>query len=162
MEVFLALLLLLIVLWVIARHSGKGSTGTPSGTKNRLFFKQVHGIKHNNDDGSSRQEIIDRCYEGEELVLVPEPTNRFDPDAVKICRKNGEQLGYWQADGRMAKDLAIGWTYRVTIDEIYPFKENRTKHGVRLRVEVLTMSRKTEEREKRAASKAQATAGKSA
>ena len=82
---------------------------------------------------------------------MPEPTNRYDPGAVKICRRSGEQLGYWQADGRMANDLAIGWTYLVTIDEIYPFKENRRKRGARLTVEVLTMSRNTEKRKKQAA-----------
>jgi hypothetical protein len=80
------------------------------------------------------------------LVLVPEPTNKFDPGAVKICRRNGEQIG---GDGRMANDLAIGWTYRLTIDQICPFHENPKNHGVRLRVEVLTMSRKTEERKQK-------------
>lgn len=94
---------------------------------------------------------------------MPEPTNPYDPNAVKICRSNGDQLGYWPADWRMAHDLASGWTYRVTIDEIYSFKETREKHGVRLRVEVLTMSHNTEERKKRAAREAQAAvqAGKS-
>jgi hypothetical protein len=116
----------------------------------RQFFSQVHGINHKNGDGSSRQKIIANCSEGEELDLVPEPTNRYDSGAVMICRKNGEQLGYWQA-GRMARDLAAGWTYRVTIDEIYMFREDRKKHGVRLRVEVLTMSRVTEARKQKRA-----------
>ena len=146
MVILIGFLLLTVLLWVIARRSTKNPSGT-----NRVFFQQVHGINYKNDDGSSRQAIIGHCCEGEELLLVPEPTNRFDANAVKVCRKNGEQLGYWPADGRMAHDLAIGWTYRVTIDEIYPFVENRKKHGVRLRVEVLTMSRKTEERKRPAA-----------
>lgn len=153
--IFTSLLLLAILLWVIARRSTKNPSRT-----NRVFFQQVHGINYKNDDGSSRQQIIEHCREGEELVLVPEPTNPYDPDAVKIHRSNGDQLGYWPADGRMAHDLASGWTYRVTIDEIYPFKENHKKHGVRLRVEVLTMSHKTEERKKRAAQSA-VQAGKS-
>jgi hypothetical protein len=117
-----------------------------SSSGNRVFYMQVHGIKFENEDGTSRQKIIKDCHEGEELVLVPEPDNRFDSDAVKVCRENGEQLGYWPADHRMARDLANGWTYRVTIDEIYPFEEDRRKHGVKLRVEVLTMSRVTEAR----------------
>ena len=117
----------------------------------RVFFTQVHGILHANADGTRRQQIIRHCEPGEELVLLPEPTNPYDASAVKICRKNGQQLGYWQADGRMAHDLAIGWSYRVTIDEIYPFRDEPKKQGVKLRVEVLTMSRRTEEREKREA-----------
>jgi len=148
--------LLVAVLLVVAYYVYKASKSVSGSRKqgeekrsssgNRIFYAQVHGINHKNDDGSSRQQIIKDCHEGEELVLVPEPDNPVDPDAVKICRKNGEQLGYWEGDGRMANDLAIGWTYKVTIDEIYKFKENVRKHGVRLRVEVLTMSHKTEAR----------------
>jgi len=134
--------LLAIAAYIVMRwrpgHRGAG----------RQFFAQIHGINHKNADGSSRQKMITNCREGEELNLIPEPTNRYDPQAVMICRKNGEQLGYWQA-GRMARDLAAGWTYRVTIDEIYAFRENRKKHGVRLRVEVLTMSRVTEARKQK-------------
>jgi hypothetical protein len=139
MKILLVILLLTIVVYLLVRQKQK------PGAKGRQFFAQVHGINHKNEDGSSRQEIIKQCHQGEELMLVPEPTNKYDPDAVKICRKNGEQLGYWEA-GRMGRDLAAGWTYRVTIDEIYRFKENRRKHGVRLCVEVLTMSRVTEAR----------------
>jgi hypothetical protein len=117
---------------------------------NRVFYKQVHGISFKNDDGSSRQKIIKDCYEGEELVLIPEPDNRFDPGAVKICRKNGEQLGYWPSEGgRLADDLAKGWTYRVTVDEIYTPEDHPRKRGVKLRVEVLTMSRTTEARKQK-------------
>jgi hypothetical protein len=117
---------------------------------NRLFYARVHGITHKNQDGTSRQKIIKSCSEGEELFLIPEPDNRFDAGAVKICRRDGEQLGYWSGDGRMAGDLAAGCTCRVTVYEICPFSKNRRKHSVRLRVEVLTMSRKTEARRNKA------------
>ena len=54
---------------------------------------------------------------------------------------NGEQIGYWPADGgRLADDLSIGWTYRTSIDEIYSMPEDENKMGVRMRVEVLTMA----------------------
>lgn len=116
----------------------------------RVFYMQVHGITHKNDDGTSRQQIIKRCRDGEEVLLVREPENRFDSGAIKICRKNGEQLGYWPADGgRTASDLARGWTYRATIDEVYRFEDNPRMRGVKLRVEVLTMSRATEARSRK-------------
>jgi hypothetical protein len=140
------LFLVVLALILLARATPQKRGVSHPQTGNRVFYTQVHGITHKNTDGSSRQKIIESCYEGEELVLVPEPDNQFDSGAVKICRKNGEQLGYWQGDGRMAQDLFIGWTYRTTIQEIYPFAENRRKHGVKLRVEVLTMSKKTEAR----------------
>jgi hypothetical protein len=144
--VFLLAVVLIVFLVSKSMRGTPGVVAKQSPSGNRIFYSQVHGIRHKNDDGTSRQRIIEACHEGEELVLVPEPDNRFDPGAIKICRRNGEQLGYWSGNGRMARDLAIVWTYRVTIDEIYPFAENRRKHGVRLRVEVLTMSRKTEAR----------------
>ncbi len=139
----MTLILILLAVFVVIQLVGRSrrTRKTPEkGGKGRHFFSQVHGITHKNDDGSRRQQVIRGCRVGEELVLVPEPDNRFDPGAVKICRKNGQQLGYWKGDGRMAHDLAIGWTFRVTIDEIYPFKENRGRFGVRLRVDVLTMA----------------------
>lgn len=154
MEILAGFLLLVIVLWMVASRRSQKIPPGAANRGNRVFFAQVHGIYHKNDDGASRQAIIGHCHKGEELLLVPEPTNRYDPGAVKICRTNGEQIGYWEADGRAANDLAIGWTYRVTIDQIYSFEENRKKHGVRLRVEVLTMSRNTEEKKTRAAAKA--------
>jgi hypothetical protein len=50
----------------------------------------------------------------------------------------------------MARQLEIGWTFRVTIAELYPFQENKTKLGVKLRVEVLTMAHgRTAARQKR-------------
>ena len=128
-----------------------------SDTSNRTFYTQVHCILHKNADGGSRQQAIRQCQQGEELVLVPEPTNAYDANAVKVCRKNGQQIGYWQADGRMAHDLAIGWTYRVTIDEIYAFEDKPKNLGVRLRVEVLTMSHATGKRKKPEAKKPNAT-----
>jgi hypothetical protein len=53
------------------------------------FFSKVAGVAHNNADGSSRQQIISRCRVGEELSLVREPGNEFDPNAIKILRSNG-------------------------------------------------------------------------
>lgn len=105
----------------------------------RVFYKHVVGINLSNQDGTSRQEVISCRRKREELRLVPEPDNPHDPDAVKVCCKNGQQIGYLPPDnGRMAHDLATGWTFHTTVHDIYPFEENPQKHGVLLRVEVLT------------------------
>jgi len=68
------------------------------------FYSKVVGVSHINRNGSSRQAIIRRCSIGEELSLVREPTNPVDPNAIKIVRVNGEQLGYISA--YIASDLA--------------------------------------------------------
>lgn len=140
-ELFVGLVILVFFASRVLKAS-KGGKSKPRTkpeiqTDNRVFLAQVHGIRHRNADGTSRQKIISQCRVGEELELVPEPTNRYDDKAVKICRRNGQQLGYWRGDGRMADDLARGHRYRVTINEIYPFAENSRSHGVQLRVEVL-------------------------
>jgi len=141
------LLLLLFAFYVFKGY--RATQGKQGGrrTAGRVFYGQVHGIFHENEDGTSRQKVISECREGEEVFLIPEPTNHYDPGAVKVCRRNGEQLGYWPADGhRMAHDLGIGWTFRVTIEEIYSFEDKPNEYGVKLRLEVLTMSRRTEAR----------------
>jgi hypothetical protein len=100
-------------------------------TEPRHFFLQVHGIYHRNADGSSRQKIIRSCRPGDLLVLAPEPENKYDPDAIKVCRPDGAQLGY----------------FRVTADEV--FAADRPGYvGCRIRLDVLTMSERTERRKK--------------
>jgi HIRAN domain len=75
----------------------------PLGTFNNEFFSKIAGVTHDNADGTSRQAIISRCNVGERLVLQPEPDNSFDPNAVKVLRTNGEQLGFLGA--RLAAEL---------------------------------------------------------
>ena len=108
-----------------------------------VFFLQVHGI-------TKRQGVLRKCVVGEEVGLIPEPDNRYDPSAIKVCRLNGEQLGYIPADhsAKMSAELTSGWCFRVTIDEIYAFAE-RSGSGCRLRFGVLRHSRRTEEAKRR-------------
>jgi hypothetical protein len=103
----------------------------------RAFFQQVHGVTFKNDDGSSRQRIIKECSVGEVIELVPEPDNRYDSDAVKVCRQNGGQLGYLPSGHRMAEDGELNADYRVTIEEIYPLPEKPRSRGCKLRIAVL-------------------------
>lgn len=117
---------------------------------NRVFYKHILGINLKNLDGTSRQDIINRCHEGEELVLVPEPDNCHNAGAVKVCCRNGEQIGSLPVNsGRMARELTAGWTFRATIDDIYPFEENPRKHGVRVRLRVLTTGQEVEANRKK-------------
>lgn len=41
-----------------------------------------------------RQEIIARMKEGDPVWLEQEPYNRHDPNAIRVCRNNGEKIGY--------------------------------------------------------------------
>ena len=62
------------------------------------MLTKVVGDSHVNDDGTSRQEIIARCKAGDPLRLKSEPSNRFDPHAVAVLTRNGEQIGYLSRD----------------------------------------------------------------
>jgi len=54
----------------------------------------IAGIAFENTDGRARREVLRECDEGELLALVPDPENEHDDNAVKICRQNGDQLGF--------------------------------------------------------------------
>lgn len=59
-----------------------------------LFHTSIAGVSHRNADGSSREEVAAECEPGEFLTLLAEPDNPVDPNAVRVFRDNGKQLGY--------------------------------------------------------------------
>lgn len=73
----------------------------------RSFFAALQGESFPNSDGTSRQEIIARCSQLEELVMTEEPENVHDQFAVKVVTKHGEQVGY--LDSRLAREVGSGW-----------------------------------------------------
>ena len=65
----------------------------------KRFFTKVAGVTHKNADGTSRQEIIEDCFDGERLVLEREPNNLHDPNAVLVRTEGpGDAIGYLSAD----------------------------------------------------------------
>lgn len=75
------------------------------------FFTKIAGVTHRNKDRKSRQRLIAQCLVGEELVLEREPDNAVDPNAIKVLRVTGEQLGYIPAHvaaSGLARDLDRG------------------------------------------------------
>ena len=62
---------------------------------------KIVGVSKDNSDGSSRQKIIkEEVAEDDLLGLVLDPENKFDPNAIKVLSKNGNQIGY------LSKDIA--------------------------------------------------------
>lgn len=70
------------------------------------FFTKIAGVTFSNTGANTenRQRIIrDLCQqgllnEGQKLTLEPEPSNRFDPNAIKVIGPDGRQLGYLSKD----------------------------------------------------------------
>lgn len=62
------------------------------GTYNYLVT--LSGESFDNEDGSSRQAEIARCYRGDSVQLVPEPSNPHDSGAVAALSSRGIKIGY--------------------------------------------------------------------
>jgi hypothetical protein len=68
------------------------------------FDGKVAGITWNNPDGSSRQVIASRLATYDELDLVPQPDNPFDPNAIAVMAPDGQQVGF--LDSRLAGEIS--------------------------------------------------------
>jgi len=93
----------------------------PQPPPKRSFFTKIAGVSHRNRNRTSRQAIIKRCRVGEELLLVREPDNAFDPNAIKVLRTNGEQLGYVPASSAasgLARQLDRAEAIRCRISDL--------------------------------------------
>ena len=66
---------------------------------------KVSGVSQHNDDGISRQEILQKCEIGEELELK-HSSFKQGVYGIKIFRKNGEQIGW--VSRKLAPDV-VGW-----------------------------------------------------
>jgi hypothetical protein len=69
----------------------------------RHFYTKVVGVTHDNGDGSSRQSIIARCTRFQGLVLEHQENNPYDANAIKVCTREGEQIGFLSME--LAKDI---------------------------------------------------------
>lgn len=66
----------------------------------RSLYTKVVGVSHPNDDGTSRQEILSRCKEGEQLTL---DWRTFDAEPACAVISDHGQIGFLKAD--LAADL---------------------------------------------------------
>jgi hypothetical protein len=92
------------------------------------FHSKIAGVTHHNDDGSERQEIIPRCRIDDILRLVREPANPVDPNAIKVFRLNGEQLGYLTAfcvSNGLAADMDRGVAVQCSISAVTGGEDGR-------------------------------------
>lgn len=103
------------------------------------FFSKVSGVSYPNPDGSSRQEIIKKyCQPGRRLLLIKEPENKYDPNAIAIYIEVGPkkyQIGYVSAAAN--RDLHIE-DYIVTIKNITGGTKEQETIGVNLTFEPIS------------------------
>lgn len=82
--------------------------------KERKFY--VAGVQHHN-----LPKVISRLIEGDDLDLVPEPTNKFDSNAVRI-EYEGIMLGYVprKLSAEISAALEVGTNLSCTIETLTP------------------------------------------
>lgn len=104
--------LVYLIIWLCKRNKQPTApTNSAPIEKNKLiverdFHTKVVGVTFNNNDGTSRQAIIERCKPGEDIIFKPVPTKEY-PDAIGVFNKHGEQLGHLSAE--LASEIKTKW-----------------------------------------------------
>lgn len=102
------------------------------------FHTKVVGVTHRNDNGRSRQKIIAKCRIAEQLVFDHDEYNPHDPNAVKVCRQNGAQIGF--LNNELAQEVVNrsknGYRYAVWIKNLTGGTSDAPTLGVNLLIVV--------------------------
>lgn len=103
--------------------------------KDELLIVRVVGVTNKNIDNRNRQDILKECLEGEQLVLVKEIDNKFSRYAIKVCRLNGEQIGYLEDKLSQKIHFRDMSTASVFIDEIIGGTEDKPNLGCLIEIQ---------------------------
>lgn len=115
-----------------SRSSSQASIhrSSPAETSRKKWYPtKVTGVTYKNDDGSSRQTILGKCSNGETVDLIREPNNPHDRNAVKVCRKSGEQLGYVARDSAEMVQRAIVEEHKQPKSRILEIRKKEGKYS---------------------------------
>ena len=90
-----------------------------------LFFDlEVVGVTYDNDDGTSRQEILSKCTEDDDIELKRAPMKKY-PNAIQVWTKHG-CIGYISENDnkKLAKYMdANGEVYNASVSDLYKNKK---------------------------------------
>lgn len=111
--------------------------------ESRHFYFHVHGTRRRygkqvNPHYSERQDAIRHCTRGDPLVLLREPSNQYDPNAILVRLTDGEDAGYVPSETAavLAPQLDAGEGVRAEVDWINP-PEPGFGYGLKVRVGIL-------------------------
>jgi len=84
------------------------------------FLTKLVGVSHENEDGTARQSIIRKLQPREMLFLHHDPDNRYDPNAMRVCRKSKEQIGYLNRElaAEVVQRVREGYRYAVFVSSL--------------------------------------------
>ena len=94
------------------------------------------GERHENDDGSSRQEELARCRPGEPVRLVREPENPHDHMAVAVISCRGVRVAYLKRDRAVwiGSKIDRGYDVRAIVERVKGVNLEGATLGIVLRV----------------------------
>ena len=102
-----------------------------------VYDTKVVGVSQANTDGTSRQSIIQReVQEGDHLQLKAEPDNAYDSNAIQVCSKHGNQIGYLSRD--IAEKVKPALDHETEIHVRASWVSGEKMSGVGLRIELVS------------------------
>ena len=102
-----------------------------------VYDTKVVGVSKDNQDGSSRQDIIRReVAEEDKLSFEAEPDNPYDPNAIKVLSKAGNQIGYLSKE--MAETILPALKNETEIHVTARWVNGEKMLGVGLRIELVS------------------------
>ncbi|WP_370086419.1 HIRAN domain-containing protein [Ekhidna sp.] len=102
-----------------------------------VYETKVVGVSKDNADGISRQEIIrQEVAEDDKLTLATEPDNPYDPNAIKVLSKHGNQIGYLNKE--MAETIKPALDHETEIHVTAKWVNGEKMLGVGLRIELVS------------------------
>jgi len=102
-----------------------------------VYETKVVGVSKDNEDGTSRQAIIKaEVAEEDKLQLEAEPSNPYDPNAVKVLSPKGNQIGYLNKE--MAETVKPALDHATEIHVTARWVNGEKMLGVGLRIELVS------------------------
>lgn len=93
----------------------------------------VVGVTFKNENGTSRQKILETVSSGDILELRREPNNMYDINAIMVITEDGQQIGYIgkQYAEILAPMVDMGRTFTAIVKDTGTHKPKGTKKPVR-------------------------------
>jgi len=84
-------------------------------THNSSFYCKIVGVTFGN-----RQVLINNLYVGQKLLLIRDPNNQYDSNAIKVCIDSTKVLGHIPKETaiNLAKAMDIGIRYEAEVSNI--------------------------------------------
>lgn len=98
--VFYPIGIIYFIVWLCKRNKQPAGAVRVDSSKLTIlteFHTKVVGVSFNNNDGTSRQDIIKSCKVGDDIIFKPVPTKEY-PDAIGVFNAHGKQLGHLTAE----------------------------------------------------------------